>query len=273
MFYDRFYELCQSMGVTPTQAARDIAVGQSTVSMWKIQGTTPKHDTLRKLGHYFGVSTDYLLNRGPRFDPVFPSRQIIPVMYRKNSSLEDLSQKTSISIDVLRTFGLGGKVENGRECLEKISDALHANPAYLMGWTVYEDDEMPYLEITEEMWQLSDNDPDAAHGLQQFAEDEEYQQRMDDEENAKRGLAVVKYLEEMGFTVSGRIFKSHCEDQINESGQIIGQAEIADEIGTVLSKDGHTATFTDAEFEELQAVAKEAIEGRFYKKVLEQQKK
>ena len=40
-----------------------------------------------------------------------------------------------------------------------------------------------------------------------------------------------------------------------------------------LSKDGHTATFTDAEFEELQAGAKEAIEGKFYKKVLEQQKK
>lgn len=96
---------------------------------------------------------------------------------------------------------------------------------------------------------------------------------MDDEENAKQGLAVLKYLEEMGFTVSGRILKSHCEDQINKSGQIIGQAEIADEIGTVLSKDGHTATFTGAEFEELQAVAKEAIEGRFYKKVLEQQKK
>lgn len=182
VFYDRFYELCQSMGVTPTQAARDIAVGQSTVSMWKLQGTTPKHDTLRKLAHYFGVSIDYLLNRGPRFDPVFPSRQIIPVMYRKNSSLEDLSQKTSIPIDVLCTFGLGGKAENGRECLEKIADALHANPAYLMGWTVYEDDEMPYLEITEEMWRLSDNDPDAAHGLQQFAEDEEYQRAMDEEE-------------------------------------------------------------------------------------------
>ena len=49
--------------------------------------------------------------------------------------------------------------------------------------------------------------------------------------------------------------------------------QIADEILTVLSKDGHTATFTDAEFEELQAGAKEAIEGKFFKKVLEQQKK
>lgn len=273
MFYDRFYELCQSMGVTPTQAARDIAIGQSTVSMWKLQGTTPKHDTLRKLAHYFGVSTDYLLDRGPIFDPAIPSRQIIQMMHKKNLSWDDLSQKTGISADVLRIFGFGGKVEDERGCMEKIAKALNSNPAYLMGWTSHEDDEMPYLSITKKMWALSGNDPDAAHGLQQFAEDEEYQQRMDDEENAKRGLAVIKYLEEMGFTVSGRILKSHFEDQINESGQIIGQAEIADEIGTVLSKDGHIATFTDAEFEELQAVAKEAIEGRFYKKVLEQQKK
>lgn len=182
MFYQRFHELCQSMGVTPTQAARDIAVGQSTVSMWKLQGTTPKYDTLRKLAHYFGVSADYLLNRGPRIDPVFPSRQIIPMMYKNNLSLEDLSQQTGISIDVLRVFGLGGKVENGRDCLKKIAKALQANPAYLMGWTSHEDDDQAYIDITDEMWELSGNDPDAAHGLQQSAEDQEYQQLMDDTE-------------------------------------------------------------------------------------------
>lgn len=90
-------------------------------------------------------------------------------------------------------------------------------------------------------------------------------------EDAKRGLAVIKYLEEMGFTVSGYILQSHFEHQIDESGNILGKSEIADEFGTVLSKEGHSAIFTDAEFEELQAAAKEAIEGRFYKKVLEQQ--
>lgn len=270
MFYERFYELCQSIGVTPTQVARDIAVGQSTVSMWKLQGTTPKHGTLQKLSHYFGVSTDYLLDRGPRFDPVLPSRQIIPMMYKKNLSFEDLSQKTGISIDILRAFGLGGKVEHGRDCLEKIADALHTNPAYLMGWTNYKEDELPYLKITEEMWELSGNDLDAAHGLQQFAEEEDYERRMVDTE---RELSVIRYLERMGFTVSGTILKSHYEDLIDESGHAIRKDEIADEIGTVLSKDGLIATFTDAEFEELHTAAKEAIEGRFYKKVLEQQKK
>ncbi len=182
MFYDRFYELCQSMGVTPTQAARDLAIRQSTVSMWKQQGTTPKHDTLQKLAHYFGVSTDYLLDRGPRFDPVSPSRQIIPVMYRKNLSFDDLSKRTGIPKDTIRKLGLGEKVENGHECLEIIADKLNTTPAYLMGWTSHKDDEMPYLSITKEMRNLSDNDPETAHGLQQFAEDEEYQRAMDEEE-------------------------------------------------------------------------------------------
>lgn len=99
------------------------------------------------------------------------------------------------------------------------------------------------------------------------------QQHPDTVENAKRGLAVIQYLKEMGFTVIGQVLKWHYEDQVDESGKVVGQAQVADEFATVLSKDGHTATFTDAEFEELQAGAKEAIEGRFFKKVLEQQKK
>lgn len=60
MFYDRFYDLCQTAGVTPTQVARDLEMRQSTISMWKKQGTTPKYETIKKLADYFGVSMDYL---------------------------------------------------------------------------------------------------------------------------------------------------------------------------------------------------------------------
>lgn len=61
MFYDHFYELCQKARVTPTQVSRDLGIRQSTVSMWKNQGTTPKYPTLQKLADYFGVSVDSLL--------------------------------------------------------------------------------------------------------------------------------------------------------------------------------------------------------------------
>lgn len=88
-------------------------------------------------------------------------------------------------------------------------------------------------------------------------------------DGAARYQAVNKYLEEMGFTVSERVTKWH-DEEVDDEGHT---ARFPDESEITLSKDGHTATFTDAEFEELQTGAKEAIEGRFYKKVLEQQKK
>ena len=81
--------------------------------------------------------------------------------------------------------------------------------------------------------------------------------------------AINKYLEEMGFTVSERATKWH-DEPVDDLGHTV---KISDEWEIILSKDGHAAIFTNAEFEELQAGAKEAIEGRFYKKVLEQQKK
>jgi len=62
VFYDNFMQLCQSKGVTPTKVARDIGILQSTVSMWKKQGTTPRYDTLKKLAKYFGVSVNDLLS-------------------------------------------------------------------------------------------------------------------------------------------------------------------------------------------------------------------
>lgn len=96
------------------------------------------------------------------------------------------------------------------------------------------------------------------------------QQHPDANERANRGLAVIRYLEEMGFIISERPIKWHWE---NENDPPEDRVQTVDEWEITLSKDGHTATFTDAEFEELQAGAKEAIEGRFYKKVLEQQKK
>lgn len=77
------------------------------------------------------------------------------------------------------------------------------------------------------------------------------------------------YLRSQGFSVKSVPVKWHWENESDPEGR----TQIPDEWGITLSKDGHTATFTDAEFEELQAGAKEAIEGKFFKKVLEQQKK
>ncbi len=72
-------------------------------------------------------------------------------------------------------------------------------------------------------------------------------------ESVVRFEAVLLYLRKMGF-----------EGKVEQSGET--------EFEVTLSKDGHTATFTDKEFDDLLLGAKESIEGRFYRKVLEQQR-
>lgn len=94
------------------------------------------------------------------------------------------------------------------------------------------------------------------------------QQHPEAVKQVNEGLAAIKFLESMGFTISEQVTKWH-DEEVDDEGHT---AQIPDELEITLSKGGHTATFTQAEFEELQSGAKEAIEGRFYKKVLEQQK-
>lgn len=158
--------------------------------------------------------------------------------YRKLKGLtqEELAKNSGLSTMSIRRYESGERIAP-QETLLKIAKALGVH----------------LRDLADNSW------------LEEFD-----QQHPDAVENAKRGLAVIQYLEEMGFTISSQVLKWHWE---NENDPPEERVQIADEILTVLSKDGHTATFTDAEFEELQAGAKEAIEGKFYKKVLEQQKK
>lgn len=97
-----------------------------------------------------------------------------------------------------------------------------------------------------------------------------------DKKHADEIKSTVKYLEfidflkSSGYSYDYQVTKWHYGEVIDEPDI---REKIIDESETTLSKDGHKATFTEKEFEELQAGAKESIEGKFYKKVLEQQKK
>lgn len=82
--------------------------------------------------------------------------------------------------------------------------------------------------------------------------------------------ATAAYCKDLGYTVDEQVIKWHWEDEKEPDPS--KRVQIVDEVEYTLTQDGHRAKFTQAEFEELQAGAKEAIEGRFYKKVLEQQK-
>lgn len=57
MFYDRFIELCNQKGVSPTRAALEAGISKSLVSKWKSNATKePSPEVLRKIADYFGIS-------------------------------------------------------------------------------------------------------------------------------------------------------------------------------------------------------------------------
>ena len=129
------------------------------------------------------------------------------------------------------------KYENGKqkpklETIEKIASALGVTPFDLMGFDYWDQ-----------------QNPDAG---KEYTVSESWD----------------NYLKSMGYIIQHNVSKWHWED---ETADISERVQIPDEYAHTLIKDGHEAIFSDSEFEELQKGALEAIEGRFFKKVLEQQ--
>ncbi len=154
----------------------------------------------------------------------------------KGLTQEELAEKSDLSTMSIRRYESGERVPP-QDTLLKIAKALDVHLRNLMDSSILEDFDKQHSEVGEKY----------AH----------YK-------------AVNNHLRKMGFIVSERVTKWHWENEADSPEERI---QIPDEFETTLSKDGYTAIFTEEEFEELQAGAKEAIEGKFYKKVLEQQKR
>lgn len=62
MFYDKYRQLCASVGKSPSAVAVEIGISKGTVSTWKNLGRMPQTAQLKKIADYFEVSLDYLLD-------------------------------------------------------------------------------------------------------------------------------------------------------------------------------------------------------------------
>lgn len=60
MFYDKFVNLCASIGKKPTPVAQELGIRKGTVASWKRRGNDPTDAYLAKIANYFGVSVDEL---------------------------------------------------------------------------------------------------------------------------------------------------------------------------------------------------------------------
>lgn len=58
-FYQKFIEICNSTGVTPSRAATNIGISKASVSGWKTGRQSPTDANIAKIADYFGVSPSY----------------------------------------------------------------------------------------------------------------------------------------------------------------------------------------------------------------------
>lgn len=63
MFWERFYNLCISMGTKPNPVGKKLGISSGVISKWKNEGTLPNGENLIKLADYLNCSVDYLLGR------------------------------------------------------------------------------------------------------------------------------------------------------------------------------------------------------------------
>lgn len=61
-FYDRYVELCNERGKSPSAVAIEIGLAKPTVNRWK-NGSLPTDATLARIANYFGVSVAYLMGK------------------------------------------------------------------------------------------------------------------------------------------------------------------------------------------------------------------
>ena len=59
-FFERYSELCKSVGETPNSVAKIVGASSGSVTAWK-KGTEPRSSTIAKIADYFNVSVAYLM--------------------------------------------------------------------------------------------------------------------------------------------------------------------------------------------------------------------
>lgn len=62
MFWENFLGLCADKGKSPTAVVLDLGLSRSSVTNWK-RGVLPNNIALKKMSDYFGVSTNFLMDK------------------------------------------------------------------------------------------------------------------------------------------------------------------------------------------------------------------
>lgn len=88
MFWDKYYNLCHSIGKSPNAVANELGISSGSVTNWK-NGTTPKFPVLEKIAQYFGCTINFLLGKDEMPLPQLASIEEWKVIFEQ-MSINDL---------------------------------------------------------------------------------------------------------------------------------------------------------------------------------------
>lgn len=99
MFYDKFVNLCASIGKKPTPVAQELGISKGTVASWKRRGNDPTDAYLAKIANYFGVSVDEL--RGDTENEKKPTAQGGGLTEKQKYAIELIKSTSDDDLDKL----------------------------------------------------------------------------------------------------------------------------------------------------------------------------
>lgn len=113
-FYDKFVNLCASIGEKPTPVAQKLGISKGTVASWKRRGNDPTDAYLAKIANYFGVSVDDL-----REDTENEKKPTAQGDGLKLDSYEDIDQWLGTldgkGLDMVIALAIAKKVKNNED--------------------------------------------------------------------------------------------------------------------------------------------------------------
>lgn len=102
-FYDKFVNLCASIGEKPTPVAQKLGISKGTVASWKRRGNDPTDAYLAKIANYFGVSVDDL--RGNSENEKKPTAQGDGLTEKQKYAIELIKSTSDDDIDkIIKMF-------------------------------------------------------------------------------------------------------------------------------------------------------------------------
>lgn len=99
MFYDKFVNLCASIGKKPTPVAQELGISKGTVASWKRRGNDPTDAYLAKIANYFGVAVDDL--RGDTENEKKPTAQGDGLTEKQKYAIELIKSTSDDDLDKL----------------------------------------------------------------------------------------------------------------------------------------------------------------------------